>query len=96
MTRDEEFVGKRILVGLTYLQPDGDVREQVQLHGIIRRVDGHVIAFERADGAGTFTIPFDGELQSAEPGAVYTLRSTGEQVHDVHFLASFTIHPPHG
>ena len=96
MTDSEGFVGKPILVGLTYLQPSGDMREQLQLHGVIRRVDGHVLEFERADGAGTFTIPFDGELESAEPGALYTLRSTGEEVRDVHFLASFTIHPRHG
>lgn len=94
MSGTEILIGKQILVGLIYLRPDGEVREQLQLHGVIRSVSGHIIEFLRSDGAGSFTIPFDGELKSAEPGAIYTLRSTGERVSNVDYLASFTIHPP--
>lgn len=48
------MIGKRILVGLTYL---------------------------------------DGELELANPEAIYTLRSMGKQVIGVEYLASWTIHP---
>lgn len=88
------FVGKRILVGLTYLNANGDVREQMQLHGSIFSVGEHTLAFEKADGSGPFSIPFDGQLDSADPESVYTLRSNGEAVTGVNFVASFTIHPP--
>lgn len=92
------FVGKRILVGLTYLDAAGlvreQVREQVQWHGLIGDVGDHTLVFEKSDGSGAFSIPFDGELDAADPAAVYTLRSTGEAVTAVDFLASFTIHSP--
>lgn len=88
------FMGKRILVGLTYLDAAGQVREQVQMHGLIDGVGDHTLVFEKSDGSGSFTIPFGGELDAADPAAVYTLRSTGEAVTAVDFLASFTIHTP--
>lgn len=88
------YVGKRILVGLTYLTSNGEVREQVQLHGLISSVGDHALSFDKADGSGPFAIPFDGKLNSANPESVYTLRSSGESVTGVNFIASFTIHPP--
>ena len=88
------FVGKRILVGLTYLNANGDLREQVQWHGLISSIDEQTLTFEKADGSGAFSIPFDGQLAAADPEAIYTLRSTGEAVSGVNFIASFTIHSP--
>ncbi len=88
------FVGKRILVGLTYLNANGDVQEQVQLHGLISSVGENTLTFEKADGSGQFAIPFDGQLTAADPEAIYTLRNTGEAVSGVNFVASFTIHSP--
>ena len=88
------FVGKRILVGLTYLNANGDVQEQVQLHGLISSVGEHTLTFEKADGSGQFAIPFDGQLTAADPEAIYTLRNTGEAVSGVNLVASFTIHSP--
>lgn len=91
---NSQLVGQRILVGLTYLDADGEVREQKQLHGVIAAADENTVAFERADGAGRFSIPFDGELDTADPEAIYTLHSTGEAISGVNFVASFTIRPP--
>lgn len=91
---NSQLVGQKILVGLTYLDAKGEVREQRQLHGVIATVGENTVAFERADGAGRFSIPFDGELDAADPEAIYTLRSTGETVSGVNFVASFTISPP--
>jgi hypothetical protein len=94
MSGDETVVGKRILVGLTYLDQVGEVSKQIQLHGLILRLGEHSLYFERADGQGEFAIPFDGELDAGDPEATYTLRSTGEEVTGVHFIASWTVHPP--
>jgi hypothetical protein len=74
------------------LHANGEVREQRQLHGHICEVEANTLSFEQANGAGIFSIPFDGELDSADPEAVYTLRSTAEVVTGVNFIASFTIH----
>ena len=86
------YLGKRILVGLTYLDNDGEVNEQIQLHGIINKISDNSLLFERSDGEGEFSIPFDGELDKAEEESVYNLKSTGEKVTGVNYLASFTIH----
>jgi len=90
---DDTILGRRILVGLTYLDGAGEVTKQIQLHGIISRLAEHSLYFERADGSGEFSIPFDGELDAADPESIYTLRSTGESVSGVDFIASWTIHP---
>lgn len=92
MNKDTIF-GKRILVGLTYLDASGEVTDQLQLHGIISRLAEHSLYFERADGGGEFSIPFDGELDVTDPDSIYTLRSTGEALTGVNFVASWTIHP---
>jgi hypothetical protein len=58
-------IGKRILVGLTYLDRHGAVAKQIQFHGIVSPASGHTLRFERSDDGGTFSIPFDGELELA-------------------------------
>jgi len=94
---EESLLVQKILVGLTYMATCGTVRDQKQLHGIICGVSDHTVSFEQSNGAGRFSIPFDGELESADPEAIYRLRSTGEAVSGVNFVASFTVHPPpHG
>jgi hypothetical protein len=89
----DSVIGKHILVGLTYLDHAGAVAKQVQLHGTITHLTEHTMYFDRADGDGEFSIPFNGELGLAAPEAIYTLSSTGEQVSDVDYLASWTVHP---
>jgi hypothetical protein len=88
------MIGKHILVGLTYLDHAGNVARQIQLHGHISQVGEHSIRFERADGEGEFSVPHDDALTPVDPKAVYKLRSTGEVVTNLDFVASWTIHPP--
>lgn len=90
----ESILGKHILIGLTYLDAYGKVDKQVQLHGTITAVAGETLYFDRADGEGEFSVPFDGGLMTAEPDAIFTLKSTGEMVERVDFIASWTIRPP--
>lgn len=89
---DDTFVGKRILVGLSYLDASGDLTEQIQLHGLISRISKHSLYFDRSDGGGEFSIPFEGKLEAGIPNAVYTLRSTGEEVSGVDYVVSWTVH----
>ncbi len=91
----DALVGKRILVGSTFVTDDGSVARRVELHGVISKppADG-TLCFERADGGGEFTIPYDGQLAKADPRATYTLKTTGEAVTGVDHIATFEIHEP--
>ncbi len=93
-TEEETIYGKKILVGLTYLNSNGEVREQVQLYGLVNGISENTLSFERSDGEGDFSIPFEGELEESDTEAIYTLKTTGEEIKGVNFIASFTIHPP--
>lgn len=90
----ETIFGKTILVGLTYLNTDGNLDRQIQLHGPITELTSDALYFTRSDNDEPFAIPFDGELDTADPEAIYTLRSTGETVTGVYFTSSWTISPP--
>ncbi len=94
MNEKETIFGKHILVGLTYLDKSGEISKRIQLHGTIVRISEHSLYFDRADGQGEFSIPFDGELEEGDYEAVYTLSSTGEEVKKVDYISSWTIHPP--
>ena len=91
---EKKFIGKHILVGLTYLNKNKTVKEKLQLHGIIKKVSQNTIVFKRADNGENFSIPFDEKIETGQPGAVYKLKSTGEAVENVDFISSWTIHPP--
>ena len=91
----EKYVGKHLLVGLTYLNEDESIGERIQLDGIINGISESTIQFERADNAEDFFVPFDEEnLERGEPDAVYKLKSTGESVEDVDYISNWIIHPP--
>jgi hypothetical protein len=97
---NERFVGKTVLLGLTFTTADGELVEQLQRHGIIEEVDAESGIAVRLVAPGH---PWDGELYrlppdvsnlvDAAPGA-YTLRSTGETVVDPDFTASWEIRSP--
>ena len=92
---EEKYIGKHLLVGLTYLNKDESIEERIQLHGIINGISANTISFERADNGEDCSIPFDEEsLEKGQPEAVYVLKSTGEAVENVDFISSWTIHPP--
>jgi hypothetical protein len=87
--------GNRLLVGITYLAEDGSLIEQQQLFGIVERADERegILLELRGQRAGEqFKLPPDTRsIQEALPGT-YQLRSTGEEVVDPDFTATFTVH----
>jgi hypothetical protein len=88
------LVGKHVLVGLTYVNADGTVRKQAQVHGRITAVDETMVTVRLHDSEEDFTLPPIWEaFEPAEPGE-YRLRSTGEVVVDPDLLASFSITTP--
>ena len=93
--RANEYLGKTILVGITYIDHNGEVVEQRQWHGIIEDVDP-LLAIRIAGSDDVRTLP--PRLAKASPGE-YRLRSTGEVVIDPDFLATWEVNaaapPPH-
>lgn len=89
----KQLIGKRLLVGLTYIRHSGELIEEEQRHGIVETADRQGIVLRLPDG-GTFRLPPDlRRVQPARPG-IYRLRATGEEVTGPDFLSSWTITRP--
>jgi hypothetical protein len=91
----DEYIGRTLLLGVTYTGPDGELRRQEQLVGTIMVVDfdeGIVVSCE-PDGR-TFVLPGDPAWVEKAPPAEYRLRSTGQVVTNPDYLAKGTIQQP--
>ena len=90
----EALLGRLVLVGLTYVTPDGEVIERVQVKGVVVRCDPATVHIEQADGGELLTLPPDLRPFQPAPAGSYRLRSTGEVVLDPDYLATWTIRRP--
>jgi len=91
------FVGKYVFVGISTCDSDENVLSRTQVHGTIKSVKGGVITLELAGaGAGNeYTLPPDVDaFEKTDPRIVYRLRSTGEEVTGVEYIATWKILPP--
>ena len=85
----EDYFGKRALIGINHLSPDGTLKRRSQVHGTIVAVDHRGwLVLDRADGEGQMSIP--SQLEPAKPGE-YTLASTGEVVVDPDYVAVWSV-----
>jgi hypothetical protein len=58
--RARSLLGRHVLVGLTFERPNGEVIDQVQLHGTVARVEAHHgIGIERGGTGELFWLPPD-------------------------------------
>lgn len=89
----ESYIGKYILIGLTYLAHDDSFIEQVQMHGLIESAsrDGIQIALRGKRKGETWVMPPNLDSVSAAKPGTYSLRSTGETVEDPDLLATWTV-----
>ncbi len=91
MKHCSEYIGKRILIGLTYLDGNGQLMRQLQYHGVISRITEKGIFIRLPNGEEHCSLPPDvSVLEKASPGE-YRLRSTGETVTNPDYLAQWTI-----
>ncbi len=91
----ERFIGKHILVGLTYEDHQGNVQSQQQIHGIIKRItEPEGIVIDQMNGDGEFTLPPALDSLSEAPDGEYRLRSTDEVVVNPDLLGQWTITAP--
>ena len=85
--RADEYVGKVILVGVTYVDRDRTVVGQIQWHGTIEAVEP-LLQIRVSGSEEVRTLP--PQAENATPGE-YKLRTTGEVVTDPDFLATWTV-----
>ncbi len=89
----EELIGKVMLVGLTYLDKDGECTEQKQVWGTVDRFEDVGINLTLSTGEDFWIPPDLNPIKRAKPGK-YTLHSTGEIVFDPDFTATWSITYP--
>jgi hypothetical protein len=88
------MVGKTVLVGKTFIRGDREP-EHVQFHGPIEAVDeGAGFAIRRVDNGEIEWLPPDLRAFFPAEEGVYTLASTGEEVHDPDYISTWTVNPP--
>lgn len=86
-----QLIGKRVSIGLTYVETGQDDRHEQKL-GVVEDVSEGGVTVRLSDG-GTDSLPPDlRPWQSAPPGE-YRLRSTGEVVVDPDFIANWRVTP---
>lgn len=91
---NDDYIGKHLLVGLTYLDHNDEVTRQVQLHGKITRIADDGIFLEPANGEGEVWLPPALEWLKPAPPGEYQLRATGEVVVDPDYLSTWTVKSP--
>ena len=91
-TKAGEYLGKTVLVGMTYLDHKGNLRTRKQFAGTIS-------AFSRAEGIriklresnDSFCLPPDDRGIGKAPSGTYRLRTTGEEIVNPDYLATWTV-----
>jgi len=88
------LIGKLVLVGITYEDSEGNVLRRTEIHGRIEASDDGLIHVRNETTGEELTLPPEPDaFFPARPGR-YTLRSTGEEVMNPDFLASWTVVAP--
>lgn len=88
------YVGKHLLMSLTYLDPSGVVEHKSQTHGVITRINEAIIAVELQDTGEEFTLPADLSALEVAAEGEYRLKPSGEVVVNPDYLVVYTIGKP--
>lgn len=95
MNQSEAYIGKHLLIGITYLDHKGTFIEQKQFHGIIVRInenEGIVIKLHNSELE--YKLPPDLNSLQVAPKGEYRLRTTGEIVTDPDYMTTWTVTKP--
>ena len=85
------LVGHRLLVGITYLDGDGQAITTQQFCGQVLEVGDGVVVVERPGEDEPAVLPADvAAYRRAEPGS-YTLAETGEIIVNPDFLSTWRV-----
>ena len=90
--KKQDFIGKSILVGFTWIDRNDNVLEQCSAFGTITRIDDHMLYFDCGDGEEV-TIPFDPEhIEKSDPALIYNLHNPQTTITGVDFTSEWTIY----
>jgi hypothetical protein len=92
----EIYLGKYILVGVTYVDSAGQVESSVQMHGVVESAaqDGIKISLRGERAGQSWTMPADpSAISPAQPGR-YELPETGEIVENPDFICTWMVQKP--
>jgi hypothetical protein len=85
------LVGRRVLVGISYVDAGGGPVDAAEFCGRVSEVRGGVVVLQDPASSEQVVLPADAEAyQPAAPGR-YTLRGTGEVVTDPDYLSAWTV-----
>lgn len=85
------YIGKHLLVGVTYLDHNEQLLEQKQFHGDIVRINDHEGIVIKLRGSGDeFKLPPDINSLKPAPEGDYRLRATGEVVVNPDLMTTWT------
>ncbi|CAN5688108.1 hypothetical protein BH24ACI3_BH24ACI3_06000 [soil metagenome] len=90
----KNHIGKLVLVGVTYLDHERNLIEQIQLAGNVIRISETGGIVLQLDSGEEYTLPPDLTSLQTAPKGEYRLRSTGKIIVDPDYLTSWTITKP--
>ena len=94
MTNDlASLLNKTILIGITRVDAQGEVVDEIQMHGVIEEASMERFSIRLSSGENYTLPPHYGNVFHAKPGE-YRLRSTGEVVINPDYTATWTVHAP--
>ena len=89
------LIGKRVIVGMTYLSHEGAFLERKQFHGVVAVADARRgICIKPSCGEKVLWLPPDLRGFREAPRGQYRLRSTGEVIVDPDYLCTWTENAP--
>jgi hypothetical protein len=95
-TAMNEFVGKYVLIAVTYVDGSGQEEASVQMHGVVTSVSeqGITISLKGEREGENWTMPANvNAISPAEPGR-YQLPETGEIVENPDFITTWMVQRP--
>lgn len=87
----DTYINKYVLIGITYLDPDGKLLRQEQMHGTIESAstNGILISFQGTRVGSSWNMPpMLSAIRKADPGS-YRLKSTGEIIENPDYLITW-------
>lgn len=91
----KKILSKYLLVGISYIDADGNLESQMQLHGIVERCseeEGIVVFLKGAYGGEKLQLPADTSSFTEADKGVYKLSTTNEEVENPDYVCAFEVH----
>lgn len=93
----QNIIGKKICVGIVYLDGEGKITDRVQNHGEVVYADDEVIQYKLKSLSSTdelFTVPaYYDNLENADPQVAYILEDSNEIANNIDIIATYTVIP---